>query len=602
MRCLRTVVATLCATWSCLGQPAWAQLVPLGGELQLNSYTTDGQLAPAVSVRAGGNFVVVWFSYGGDGSDTDLSGIQGQRFDASGAALGSAFEVNSYTTSFQLHPALGADVDGNFVVAWTSYGSSGSDTDGASVRARRHDAAGTAVGSEFQVNSYTTSQQYNAAVAVDPMGGFLVVWASNGDDGTDGDSFSIQGQRYGPNGLPAGGQFQVNSYTTSAQFDPEVAVDGSGDYVVVWTSSSSDGDGAGIRGRRYDVTGAPIGGEFQVNSYTTGTQTAPAVAADMAGNFVVAWLSYGGVGTDTDAQSVQAQRFDASGTLVGGQFEVNSYTTGNQTYPVVAIESGGSFVVAWSSYGSLGSDPSLSSIQAQRYDAAGAPIGTQFQVNSYTTDFQNRAAVGLDAAGNFVVAWESDGSAASDASYQSIQAQRYAAGRPIAGRKILVKDPTGIESDRGIVALAKETLTDVGATIVGDPTITGATLRVITNGMTASDETYVLDAGGWSVAGTVGFKYTGPTGLDGDPVRKVVVKRTSSGRALLKALVRGNVGTESLDVVPPDAGSDGGIILTIHGGGTYCAAFGGAAGGIEAVDHARLWKVLVPTGQGCPAP
>ncbi len=295
------------------------------------------------------------------------------------------------------------------------------------------------------------------------------------------------------------------------------------------------------------------------------------------------------------------RRSDAGGAPLGAQFEVNSYTTGNQTYPAVAVEAAGSFVVAWSSYGSAGSDPSLSSIQARRYDSAGAAVGSRFQLNSYTTDFQNRAAVGFDGAGNFVVAWESDGSAGSDASYQSIQAQRYAVGRPILGKKVLVKDPTGVETDRGVVVLGKETATDIGPTILGNPPVNGATLRVISNGTTDSDEAYVLDAGGWS-AGTVGFKYVGPTGIDADPVKKVIVKRTPSGKALLKALLKGNVGAQSLDVVPPNLGDDGGIILSINGGGTYCAAFGGGAGGTEAVDNGQLWKVVNPTAEGCPAP
>jgi hypothetical protein len=117
-----------------------------------------------------------------------------------------------------------------------------------------------------------------------------------------------------------------------------------------------------------------------------------------------------------------------------------------------------------------------------------------------------------------------------------------------------------------------------------------------------SDQTYALDSSGWSTAGTVGYKYSGPTGGDGDPVKKVLLRRTPSGNALLKAILKGSIGTQSLDVVPPNLGDDGGIILTIPGGGTYCALFGGAAGGTEVKDDAQLWKVTNATGQGCPVP
>lgn len=53
-------------------------------------------------------------------------------------------------------------------------------------------------------------------------------------------------------------------------------------------------------------------------------------------------------------------------------------------------------------------------------------------------------------------------------------------------------------------------------------------------------------------------------------------------------------------MVSPNLGDDGGIILTIPVGGTYCAAFGGATGGTDVKDTAKLWKMTKPTSQGCP--
>jgi large repetitive protein len=83
---------------------------------------------------------------------------------------------------------------------------------------------------------------------------------------------------------PAGPEFQVNTYTTSHQNDPVVAENESGSFVVVWSSNSQDGDGQGIFGQRFDSAGSPQGSEFQVNSYTTSNQTYPAVAVDDSGS------------------------------------------------------------------------------------------------------------------------------------------------------------------------------------------------------------------------------------------------------------------------------------------------------------------------------
>lgn len=51
---------------------------------------------------------------------------------------------------------------------------------------------------------------------------------------------------------------------------------------------------------------------------------------------------------------------------------------------------------------------SSTGIFARRYDTAGAPRGSAFRVNTYTTGEQKHHAVTSDASGNFVVVWESD--------------------------------------------------------------------------------------------------------------------------------------------------------------------------------------------------
>src|SRR5438128_2372799 len=83
--------------------------------------------------------------------------------------------------------------------------------------------AQTAQGSEFQVNTYTTSVQTYPRVAAAANGDFIVVWQSDGSSGDDTSGFSIQGQRYSSSGAAQGSQFQVNTYTTNGQYSPSVA-------------------------------------------------------------------------------------------------------------------------------------------------------------------------------------------------------------------------------------------------------------------------------------------------------------------------------------------------------------------------------------------
>lgn len=576
-----------------------AQVIPLGPEFQVNTYTTGNQNDSAVATDAAGNLIVIW--RGESAGDSD-GGIQGQRYDDSGLRVGNEFQVNTFTTGSQSAPRVASDAAGNFVVVWRSFGSSGTDNSYSSIQARRFDNTGGPLGAEFQVNTYTTGTQRDPAVASDTSGDFVVVWESyGGSAGSDTSGSSVQGQRFDSAGTPLGGEFQINTYTSGFQQRQDVTINGAGGILVVWDSDASGGTDSSsfsVQGQRFDGSGAPLGSEFQVNTYTTNFQGGPSVAVDTAGNFVVAWQGYGG-GSDGDGHSVQAQRYDLSGTPLGGEFQVNTYTTGGQGDPDVAADPTGNFVVVWHSPDSDGTDTSDGSIQGQRFDGTGAPVGSQFQVNTYTTGDQDRPRVAPDSAGNFVVVWDGDGSSGSDTSYASVQGQREGAAR-ILGKKLIVRDPTGNESRRTVVAVGRETTTDMGPLILGDPTLSGATLRVVTMGTTPADQTYALDAAGWQSLGAFGYLYRGPTGGDGDPVVRVRIKRTPRGVGLLQAMLRGTIGTQNLDVVPPNPGDEGALALTITGGGTYCIAFGGAAGGAEVDDSATRWKIINATGEACP--
>src|SRR4051812_48545164 len=133
---------------------------------------------------------------------------------------------------------------------------------------------------------------------------------------------------------PAGGEFLVNQVISQQQRDPAVAVDARGDLVVVWASNGNTGAGAnqdasglGVYARRYDAAGTPLGGEFRVNTYTTGDQSQPAVAVDADGDFIVTWTS---LGQEGDVGGVYAQRYTAAGVPRGGEFRVNTTTAGLQ--------------------------------------------------------------------------------------------------------------------------------------------------------------------------------------------------------------------------------------------------------------------------------
>ncbi len=392
-------------------------------DVQVNTSTTGSQRSAAIALDADGDFVVVWQSPSSGGTDPGTSS-QGQRYASDGSAAGGEFQVNTYTTGNQTRAAVSLDSDGDFVVVWQSTGSSSTDSDSTSVQGQRYAADGSAIGGEFQVNTYTTGSQRYPAVSLDADGDFVVVWESGGSSGTDSSGLSVQGQRYAADGSAIGGEFQVNTYTTSSQNRPSVSLDTDGDFVVVWYSDGSSGmdaSGFSIQGQRYASSGSIVGTEFQINTYYAYNQVFPSVSLDADGDFVVAWESAGSSGTDFGL-SVQGQRYASDGSTAGGEFQVNTTIASSQQGAAVSLDADGDFVIAWQSNGSSGTDSSSFSIQIQRYASDGSAIGGEFQVNTYTYSYQHYPSVSLDADGEFVVVWESNGSGGgSDSDGISIQ-------------------------------------------------------------------------------------------------------------------------------------------------------------------------------------
>jgi hypothetical protein len=388
---------TAAMTLALMASGALAQ-TPEGMEFQVNSYTPLDQGYPSVCRSQVGDFVVVWESAEQDG---DGRGVFAQRFDSGGAAVGGEFQVNVETLDHQQLPNVACGADGSFVVAWESRGQDG---DGYGVFARRYDAGGAPMGGEFQVNTYTTEWQVGASVCAAADGSFVVAWQSYEQDG---DSEGVFAQRFDSAGALRGDEFQANAYTLWTQAFPATACDTAGDFIIVWHSDLQDGDSYGVFGQRFASDGTPRGAEFQVNSYTEYSQQLPDVSTDGAGSFVVVWESYDY--QDGDSYGVFGQRFASDGSAEGAEFQVTSYTRYAQLAPQVSTAPDGAFVVVWSS-GQDGDGYGMFGRRFERGTQPGPEFQINSYTPGYQgayAAFGRVAGVASDERGDFVVAWQS---------------------------------------------------------------------------------------------------------------------------------------------------------------------------------------------------
>ncbi len=349
-----------------------------GPETQANTFTALGQNDPAVAALAGGGHVVVWTSFGQDGSGR---GVYGQRYGAGGAPVGVEFRVNS-TNNDEFDPAVVGLPGGGFVVAY-SVGQG-------LLVLQRFTAAGAADGPPLSAAVFDVSQPALTALE---SGGYVLTYTQAG---------SIVAARFTAAGAQEGAAFRVTNPDGFGKSDSAVAALAGGGFVVTWTSNGQDGSSGGVYGRRYDAAGAALGAEFRVNTTTANSQLASSVAGLPGGGFVVTWESF----QDGDIYGIYAQRYDASGAAVGGEFRVNTQTLGNQSQSSVAVLAGGGFVVTWTSTNQDGTGAG-NGVYSQRYTDAGAAVGGETLVNVTTQGDQDSSAVAGLAGGGYVVAFQS---------------------------------------------------------------------------------------------------------------------------------------------------------------------------------------------------
>ncbi len=331
---------------------------PLGTEFLVNTYTTQDQRGPHLVVDAAGNFVVVWASYQFGSFD-----IFGQRFNNTGDKVGvEEFPVNTLTAGNQSTNSISMDANGQFVVVWLQ-------TSGV-ILAQRFNNTGATVGTEFPVNTNTSGSHFlsSQAISTDGSGNFVVVW-ENGPIGNT----NIFGQRLDNTGATVGTEFPVNTISLGGEQTASVCTHSSGDFVVVWESKRNDGVHRDIFARRFDSAATALGDAFQVNVARTDKQSGNAtVACDVDGGFVAAW-QVGELGGNFGGE-IDGRRFNGAGGKLGDEFIITKAASAVAPSVAVPVDSSGTdskgdrFVVAWDSKRNSPPPPGVSVVAwARRY-------------------------------------------------------------------------------------------------------------------------------------------------------------------------------------------------------------------------------------------
>uniref|UniRef100_UPI000AC37846 beta strand repeat-containing protein n=1 Tax=Sphingomonas sp. CCH10-B3 TaxID=1768757 RepID=UPI000AC37846 len=226
---------------------------PVGGEILVNTAIASDQAFPEITALSNGGFVVTWNDFsagaGGAGGDASNYAIKAQVYAAGGAPVGGEILVNTATTNSQDNPQITALANGGFVVTWADgslgVGGAGGDTSSTAAKAQVFAANGTPVGSEILVNTATANNQDTPQITALSSGGFVVTWVDNslgvGGAGGDTNFAAVKAQVFGVSGARVGSEILVNSTTAGDQGNPQVTALPSGGFVVTWADASAGG-------------------------------------------------------------------------------------------------------------------------------------------------------------------------------------------------------------------------------------------------------------------------------------------------------------------------------------------------------------------------
>jgi len=197
-----------------------------------------------------------------------------------------------------------------------------------------------------------------------------------------------------------GPEFQVNTFTMGDQREPDVARHPDGRYVVVWNDFG--GAPCSVKGRLYQASGLAESGELCLSSVGV-VALAPQVTALPDGGFAVVW---------SDFNNVNLRRFDRQGQPLGNAVVVNEPSPEPNYVGDIAANAAGALAVVWVR-------PAFfeNPILLRRLDAAGNPLGSPVQVNTFASPNLLSPHVAMNDAGSILVSW--------DAGLNKVRARRF---------------------------------------------------------------------------------------------------------------------------------------------------------------------------------
>jgi len=374
------------------------------GMVTFDGVTNVATFSPSSELAILANYTVTLSTAITDLSGNALTTDYNWSFTTAEGAWGTAavVETDNATGHSAFSPQIGFDASGNAIAVWAQ----GNGTVNR-IWANRYDAS---IGSWstpelIETNIATGHNAVSPKIGVDDSGNAIAIWIHN-----DGMLDRIWASRYDVTTGLWSAESMIDADNGDTAFDPQIALDASGNAIVVWDQSES------IWANRYDViTGLwSTAAEIETDNTAGHSAYSSQIRFDAIGNAIAVWAQYDGV-----VDSIWANRYDATAGLWGTEVLIETDNTAGHSasVPQIALDASGNAIAVWEQ-----SDGSVVSIWANRYDTTTGLWSTAELIETDNAAGHNGSVpqIALDASGNAIAVWEQ-----SNGSVDSIWANRY---------------------------------------------------------------------------------------------------------------------------------------------------------------------------------
>lgn len=372
------------------------QALNFGPALDINIIKTQYATNPALAINSQGNAIAVWQEAG------DYNNIYARNFTSGSGWQAIATDLNYVQTQSADYPKIAMDSSNGAIAVWQEYNGSINH-----IYASRFD--GTTWQTTVTLNNDLSTDAQNPQITMNPAGQAIAVWIElNATYGV----YNVYARSF--DGI-WGSAENLNVMATQYQY-PQVAMDTMGNAIAVWCEDNGEGYGYyNIHARNYISGSGWDTSASNLNNNPHVSSMEPQIAMISTSTAIAVWAESVDI-PGGSAWNVFARNLN--GTTWETAIDLNNTQTRSGESPQIAINSSGNAMVVWSE----SNDSYTTNIYTKKYNPESGWDSTAVNLNNDQSQPAGGAKVGLDTAGNAIVAW---GESVAAPAYYNVFAKKY---------------------------------------------------------------------------------------------------------------------------------------------------------------------------------